>query len=698
MHPARHTLRIALAAWLAVSLDAAGQEAAAVDTSAWACQFCVYPLGWAGRLDLGPGWVSEASSRFGQYRGLDEQGGFLALDGRLRYLAGDGHHFSLQARDLGVDARGLTVRGGQHGRYAWHASLRETPKSWGHGARTPYQGAGTADLRLPADWQAGPTTGQMPALLSSLRPVALDSVRRKLNAGASLRVTPRWRWTLEVDRSEQDGLRPFGAGVLTIDSSHLPAPVDFTTDRVDLGLGYAGERAVFDASLNGSWFDNGHAGLTWDNPFTPLAGDERLRAALEPDNRALTLRLGGGYRPADHVRLSGSLALGRLRQDEAFLPYTINPEVEQRALPRARAHGRIDATTLDFAGRLFARLHPRLDLSARFQVAERDNATPVDAWTPVITDFLTREPTLNRPYSFERRDASLEARYRLGRGLRLRSGLQWRETERSLQAVARSEETTWWGEVAVERWSVVALRMKLEAAGRDNSPYRVVQDPGLEENPLLRKFNLADRERRRALVEIDFYPAERLSLALSAYLTDDDYDQSPLGLVASEERSLAIDAAWSVSQRLDLHGFASRERIRGEILGAENASLPWRADSHDAFTTLGAGLDLRLAGGLRMALDYLRADGDGAIHTRTAAGQAPFPELRTELSNLRLRLEGALTARWDWIVAAEHERYATDDWQLDGLAPGAIPAILTLGQQSPAYSLTVLRLQGSYRF
>ncbi|HSM68922.1 MAG TPA: hypothetical protein VK830_04340, partial [Xanthomonadales bacterium] len=47
-----------------------------VDTSAWQCGFCTYASGWFGSLEIGPGYVSDASLKFGDYRGLDEDGVF----------------------------------------------------------------------------------------------------------------------------------------------------------------------------------------------------------------------------------------------------------------------------------------------------------------------------------------------------------------------------------------------------------------------------------------------------------------------------------------------------------------------------------------------------------------------------------------------------------------------------------------------
>ena len=47
---------------------------------------------------------------------------------------------------------------------------------------------------------------------------------------------------------------------------------------------------------------------------------------------------------------------------------------------------------------------------------------------------------------------------------------------------------------------------------------------------------------------------------------------------------------------------------------------------------------------------------------------------------------------------AEYERYDSDDWYVDGLEADGIPAVLSMGADSPDYDVVVLRLFATCRF
>ncbi len=70
----------------------------AVDTSAWLCNFCGYPQGWFGTFQVGPGYASDASLKFADYRGIEDKGAFISIDGDIHYLDKEGKYFDLYAR------------------------------------------------------------------------------------------------------------------------------------------------------------------------------------------------------------------------------------------------------------------------------------------------------------------------------------------------------------------------------------------------------------------------------------------------------------------------------------------------------------------------------------------------------------------------------------------------------------------------
>ncbi len=388
-----------------------------------------------------------------------------------------------------------------------------------------------------------------------------------------------------------------------------------------------------------------------------------------------------------------------MTQDDPFLPYTTNPNFSDIPLPRSSLDGRVATSTLNLSGKFSARLARGLDLTARIKVNEKDNKTPVDIYTPVITDLVLQQPRPNRPYSFKREKYELALRYRMHRAVRLNAGLRRDNMERSLQSVEETREDTFWGEIAFRQWAPAQLRLKLESSEREASPYQQLEDGGPLEHPLMRKFNMADRDRDRILIELDLSPMDRLSVSLSYFTTEDDYEESIIGLQESEEQSLSVDISWSVNRDVSVYGFANSQDIDSSLSSsADLGTALWHASSDDRFITAGLGIQARVSRKISIGFDYVYADSEGRVSTDSGLGEAPFPVLETELRNARIHISYLASEHWGWKLLAEHETYQSEDWYVDGLGPDGIANILTMGQISPDYDVTVLRMMATYSF
>ena len=668
-----------------------------VDTSGWLCDFCVYPKGWFGMLDIGPGYASDSSLKFADYRGIEDKDGFISLNGDIHYLDQNGKYFDLYARHLGLDSRQLEMRAGHQGRLELRLSYREIPRYLGYGTQTPHQGVGGDQLVLPPDWVKAQTTSGMSALDTSLSSSTLAMKRKIFEAGLSFKMSGKWQYDVDFQRTEKNGSRSFGAGVLTSQSSHFPAPVDFSINRIDMGLEYSGKTSRLRLGFSTSSFSNRYSAVSWENPFIPLGNTGLLRAALEPDSANYQLNLTGSFRPTSRVRISARAGVGRIKQNDSYIPYSSNPDFEDLQLPRTSLDGKLNTTNL--AARLTARLSPRLNLSLRAKYDDRENRTAVDIYTPVITDLVKRPETYSRPYSFTRSQYSAELFYRTYSSVSFNAGVKQKDYKRTLQSVRETNDTTWWGGMSIDRWSTAQLRIRLESSHRDISPYRQINDPGLKENILMRKFSLADRDRDRAVIELDLSPGDRLSASLSYFIARDRYQQSILGLMESNENSLSLDLGITLNTKLSLQAFVSIENYDSDISGTfSTVAAAWSGNSEDRFTSWGVGLIGMISDKLDVRIDYFSSDARGRIITNSGAGEPAFPELGTELRNARIGLDYQASRRWGLKLLAEHESYDSSDWQIDGLGNDGINAILSLGPISPDYSITLLRLLANYTF
>jgi MtrB/PioB family decaheme-associated outer membrane protein len=479
----------------------------------------------------------------------------------------------------------------------------------------------------------------------------------------------------------------------------LPAPIDYTTDQFDMGLTYAGARSRWRLEFSGSQFDNESIFVTWENPFSIFLGDNYLRGALEPGNEHHRLGLSGSVVFSPRFRFTASASVGEMEQDEVFLPYAINPAYEDRPLPRTSLGGKVDVSLFNLTARFNARLARGLDLIAQFRSDERDNRTPVDVYTPILDDVARLDPLSNTPYGYDRDLGKVELRYRTRGRLRLNTGIEKDRLQRSYQEVTDTDELSIWGSLHYSPTSAVNLRFKYENLDRDATTNTQFVGRGRAENPLLRKFNLADRDRDRITAALDLTPGERVSINLSYFATDDDYSRSSLGLNNGEEQSLNLDFAYAASKTSNLYAFLSRDRIESEISGIGGfEEIGWNAVTRDTIATWGFGFAAQARDRVSFGFDYVYSDSDGAIRTATSAGEAPFPVLGTELTNARIYLTYKISDHWAWKLDAIREHYDSSDWQLDGIGPDGLANVLTMGEVSPDYVVKVIRAQATYRF
>ena len=680
-------------------LSAAG-AAAAADTSAWTCETCPYPgKGTTGAVEVGVGAVSEASSKFGDFSGLQRQGAFLLLGGELRYRGNDDSFARLTASDLGLDVRSLAAEAGREGRYAVKLGYGEIPRHVSDGAMTPFLGSGGSNLTLPAGFPAA-STATMP-LASSLAPVELGFKRSRFDASASWLASENWTHRLSFRHDVRDGSKPT-AGSFYASASQLAAPVDQVTDEFELATAYTTRRWQASLAYQVSLFKNKFDSLTWTNPFWPVVpGASSGQLALAPDSQMHQIVGSAAYEITPTLRASGDFAAGRLTQDAGYLASTLNPVLAATvpALPAQSLDGRVD--TFNGNLRLVATPGTGLRLSAVYARDVRDNRTSVQNYPVVSTDmFLGAAPRSNTPFSFKQDRFKLGIDYRATGGVVLAGGLDQDNRERNYQEVVTTRETTTWGRIALQARENLALALKLAHADRSHSTYGTSTWFGYAENPLLRKYNLAARKRDSASLSADFSYAEKLTLGLTADYANDDYGQSAVGLTQSRSTSFGADLSYALTETTRIHLFAQTEDIRAKQAGSQAATQPdWNARNQDRFEVLGFGVkQAAIAGKLDLGADLVLSRANSHVTLDTGVNTPLFPTVSTRLDSLKLYatypLQDKLTLTGSWW----YEHYSAQDWRYDGVMPATVYNLLAFGQQAPRYNVNVLRLALRYSF
>ena len=675
----------------------AAPATAAVDTADWKCESCPYPKGTSGTVEAGLGAVSDASAPFGNGTGLQRQGAHLVLGGTLVHRAEGGYFADLSAADLGLDRRSLAATAGREGLGTLRLGYAEIPRHFFDGAMTPFVGG--AQLSLPAGFPAA-TTAAMP-LSTTLQPLRLGFDRKRYDLAGTLNGGANWSYALKLRRDERDGNRPT-SGAFFSTASAFAAPVQQTTDQLEVSASYASRKLQLSLAYQLSQFRNSIDALTWQDPFLPVvAGASRGQLAQAPDNQFHQLVASAGYQITPTIRASADVAFGRLTQNAPYLAPTLNASLAPSvpALPASSLDGQVD--TFNGSFRLTAAPIEGLRLNASYARDVRDNQTAVLSYTGVATDmFVSAQPRQNTPFSLMQDRFKLAADYRVSGTLKLSAGAKQDMRNRSYTEVVDSRETTLWGRLSLQPREDLSLAFKLAHAERSHSSYGTALWFGSTENPLLRKFNLAERQRDSAGLRADFTLNAKVALGLTLDYANDNYRESLIGLRDARSVGIGVDMVFAISEQTRLHAFAQGESIRSNQNGSQTAGVPdWAGRNKDRFEVLGLGLKhAAIPDKLDIGADLVFSRSRSATEVQTAVGEPAFPLAKTAVDSVKFYASYKLKDNL-WLKASYwYEAYDAQDWRVDGLLPATVPNLLALGQQAPHYRVSVVQLSLRYRF
>ena len=685
-----------------MSASALAQETpAAPDTSAWVCKKCPFPTGYGGEARLGAGYVDESSAKFGDFRGLEDDGVHLDAAAAGGVALASGYRLDYALDDLGLDSRSAVIEGGKQGAYEFGLSYDRIPHTPSDTGETIFSGVGGSDLRLPGGWVRAGSTGGMTALASSLRGVEEGYDRDRFGLFGRFFVGDAWSVALDYKRDERNGTRrkyaSFGSAAL-----ELLRPVDDSTDRFNATVRYQGARWFAEAGYYGSIYDSKAESVRVENPFTAPAGGDAGVLALEPSNSYNEFALSAGwYGLPGNTAITVSGAAGTGTQDASFVGYTLNPNLGVDALPFANLDGDVSVTRADLA--LSARPLDRLRVRGNVAWDERENESRQGVFTSIVhTDlFPIGEDRVNRVYGFERLRVRGSADYAVYDDLTVGVGGEWRSTDRTgtRQEVMSEEVLDGFGRVQYRPtgWLGVVLKGGIEERDPDNYDAQA----GLDlygQNPLMRKFNQAYRYRSYGELVADAALGELpLTLGASVYYGDDSYLQSDIGLVSGLDRRFGVDLNWTVSEKIAAYLTVTREKIDSKTQNSSVFGFPdWRGEVEDDYETYGGGVSARFTDKLALNLDYTFGDGK-TRHRLEGVGAGSFPPVDSQLSSLRADLTYGVNPRADVVLTWWNESLETRDWQFQS-EPTVLPTLLGLGVDPYDYDVNYVVLSLRYRF
>ena len=692
----RATARVLATSGLLIASGAQAQEPP--DTANWGCSRCPFQEGLTGVVAVGGTYVSDAEQKFGDYTGFDDDGFTPGGAPILNYRSESGYRAETDGFGYNDDSFNFGIEAGHQGRWVSRLELDRLPRRQGERTRTVYRNIGDSPLRLQDDWVRAGSTAGMTQLDDDLRSFNLNSDRETLGLGFDYLFTPNL--TLDTDyRYQTKEGKGTTWGSFGGNAAQLQKPYDYETHEAEAGVNYGRENWQLRGSVRGSWFNAGDRALTWDNAFT---GVDRGRMAQAPDNSAWYADIGGTWNFLSHTTASATASVGKFEQDDDFLPYTINPNLPTNALPRNNLDGEVDVTHFDL--RVTSAPWSRIRFTGEYRYDERDNDSPVETWETVSVDAIPGAVVKNLPYDYERWDVDFFTDIRVAKGFKTSFGYTYRETDRNLQEVDTQDESIYWTKLRLRPSRSFSLDVKFESSSRDDDGYEQVPGLNLEQNPLIRKYNLAERDRKGVQAQATFLPVDRLSLGLRAESWEDDFENTEVGLDRARRNSLVADATVQISDTMSAYASLGHETIKSRQYGAQSATNPntadpnWRANNDDEFNLASVGFRWdRILERWGVEVDYTFAESDADITLRSAGLRDEFPSLDTRTSTARLNVTYALSQKIQLNGGYWYQRYRSDDWALDGVQPDTIGNLLTWGGRSPDYDINVVSLGFVYR-
>jgi MtrB/PioB family decaheme-associated outer membrane protein len=682
-------------------------------------------------VEVGAGYVTDDSYKFGEYNGLYRKGAYLigGIDARGggAYDSDSAFRWRVTGTDLGLRIREIIGEAGEQGRYRIDFGYNELRRNYSDTYITPYSGGGSDTLTLdgyPAA-SARPSTGannwnniQNPApsdaILSRLHNFNVDTQRVQSSVGGAVFLTPQLQLTASAKHETKDGTKLTGTAFGGFRGALLPEPISYTTDQFDAALAWAGQNAHAQVGYYGSVFNNDIAVWTAANPFAgnaiaAAAGDRIYRGTM-PDNQFHQLNLAGGYKFSPTTRLTMSASYGRGTQNA---PFVITPTTG--TVPEQSLHGEVIRKNVDL--RLTMRPVRGLNLLVAYKYDDRDNRTSSNTYSHGEADAAGTTPHINEPLSKRVHQVNLEADYGFGRGQAVKGAYEWQRIERTCGGpepdcfdTARTTENTLRAEYRNALTALLNARISYAYSQRRTSDYE-----DLTPSAGARRSFLTDRNRDKVRGAVNYQATDALALTGTLDFNRDDYSETRYGLKETRTWALNLDATYAFSENLSVTGYYTYEDLRSKIDG--NAATPpgtapipaicgtingttqplnadqdpcrdWFVTPSDKVHTLGAGLKQRgLLGGkldLTADLTYSRARSPinmtGATYysSGTQLVYVPatsFPDSTSRMIDLRLAGRYALDPTSAVRIAYQFRKLTAADWQWDAYAAAGITAV-----------------------
>lgn len=683
------------------------------------------PEGLQGEITLGSGafLTTSESAKAGEYTGLQHDSIYGIGATNLTAYNRDSQFMNLFSEDLGLDNRSIYWETGKTGSFTVYAEYNQIPHLLNDRNQTQFLNAGNTNLALNPGFATGNLTSDLTLVnlqtdLENKRETGLFGYKSTFG---------NFSFDMNYTRSERDGIQSMGgasgdSGSPTqIRSVILPDPIQQVAHDIHTALSYGLDDGQFKLTFDYSLFNNSADTLTWQNPFdnsgTADSQSPTNLISRDPDNQAWQVGLSGAYRLTETTRISSMFQYGIMEQNEQLVPFSVGTTTA--LLPRLQTDAQIQ--TIHGTLNLTSRPLDKLALNFRYRHHQTINDTPVQAFNYIVNDDILNAQVgavNNLPYDMTQNQVNLTASYYAFKGTTFKAGYKFDHRKRDFREVDETRENAVSAGVRSSYFEDVNLGYKVTLAKREEvDPYDESKiflarygTTGTETHPLMRRYDISEREQVKQAFHINFTPTERTAYGIYYNFAYDNYDSSMLGMQFMKRHDVTFDWMFTPSDYTSIHAYYTFENIETEQLNRNSGGTlstdpadNWIANHDNNAHTVGMGAAHQYAEGrVKLSVDYWYSDSVEEITFRAGGsftGVSDMPKLISRTHNARFTGRYRYSPEIDISMRYLYQNFAIDDFATDGLAAGsaAIPEVLTLFGTLPDYDVHTAMLYFTYR-
>jgi len=697
------------------------------------------------------------------------------LDGHVATGSSNGlYQADIWARNVGYSDQQYIADLSKAGEHYLTLGWDQTPHLYSTSALTLYNGVGTNALTLPAGlsnslFVASGNTNPIATPNAAAVKTLIDANVHQTDIGISrdtaaveYRYTPTDNWDIRADFSNMRRTGTQVEGVVFSPGTSgvrvdAPKPIDDTTRNFGASGEYAGtspwnQKFNLKLAYGGSLYNDSLNSYTVANPFCPTgAGADNCSRtgsvssplalmSTDPSNQANMLTATVGIDLPLKSRYMGTLSYNMMRQNDAFLPFTITafpggfpagwvgskaaPVNSVGSLPATSLNGSIN--TLLSNNVLTTQITPDLSTKLSYRYYDKDNNTPTlffPDW--VLTDAVSAKattaayaPVNSLSQSYTKQNGGAEFNWRPTRQWNLGAAFGY---ERYDWTRADANVTNEYSGKVFADWkpvSWVTARGSLYYSARLFENYNYLAYVGAFQWPAAngastnyssayRQFNLDNRDRTVGKFSVSVDVLRGLTVTPTFSYRDDNYLIMPWtqeGLNRDKSTTMGIEAAYLMDANTRFLFSYMNEPRSQVITSAGTSAAPFPANTYyqaavnDMVNTFVVAVDQTLIPNkLDMKLSYTYSQGDNSQPlyfangtTPTAATGGQYPPVTSNFQRVeaqgRYRFDDDLVRRlgFQGDVFAKlryaYERNSVQNWQTDTMQTYMYsPAFTTVG-------------------